>query len=75
MTDLEPVPKIFRDPVLEIFMDPVLQRPSPEIFRDPVLPSEGLCLIPYIEKESIPTVWTVSMIFVITGVLEYHEDE
>ena len=33
------------------------------------IPSEGRVKCSYIEKENIPTVWTVSMIFVITGVL------
>ena len=33
-------------------------------------PSEGRVKCSYIEKESIPTVWTVSMIFVIIGVFK-----
>ena len=35
------------------------------------IPSEGRVKCSYIEKENIPTVWTVSMIFVITGVFHF----
>ena len=37
------------------------------------IPSEGHVKCSYIEKEKIPTVWTVSMIFVIKGLILHYQ--
>ena len=57
---------------LRFFLDEVINERLWNLVSAFVLgvPSEGRVKCSYIEKESIPTVWTVSMIFVITGVFD-----